>query len=147
MTNYKLDPWRIGTDATNLLSGFFFILGLPLPEAFDYETYTEQVPQSQGSAALQGYSYVSIVWNGLTGVQAYALKSRIQTVRAAGTELYLTIPEDGGDVCKELGWIDVSGWPALPRFTSPPNSHGRIYAPVELRVNNLTVVNDPASGV
>lgn len=145
MYNYANDlNWRMAT-ASDLSKAYFFVIGLPTPVAFDYEGHTERTPQSTGGEKRQGYKTLSVVWSMLTARQSYRLKQLLEVVIAASTPLYMTIPRQDGDACLDQDWIDISGTPIMPKFASPPNSRGVIHSPVELRINNITIENDPAT--
>lgn len=137
--------WRIS--ATSTLAGQnFFALGLPPPQTPVYKTYTTLVPQSQGGQSRQGYINVTLLWDVLTREQGFLLKKIVETVLAAGTPLYLTV--DYNDGSYEAGhFVDVSGTPHPVILEPEQGTQGLIYPNVTLFVTDLTVVNNPASGL
>lgn len=133
---------------SDLSKGWFIALQIPPPNVVDYQPFTEYVPEALGGESQQGYSYVTFVWNTLQPKQANRLKGFIATVLATpGNVLYLTIPRTDASSCSDWDWIDVSGIPIMPRWNTPQDARRLIYTGVEFKVNNLTIVNDPASGV
>lgn len=137
--------WRISTNST-LAHKNFFLLGLPIPQTPAFETYSTLVPQSQGGQTRQGYINVKILWSELTKYQAWKLNQLVETVLAAGTPLYMTVEYNDGTYLE--GWfVDVSGTPYPLVLTPVQNSQGIIYQNVEMTLNNVTVVNNPATGL
>ncbi len=138
--------WRISLSLAGLQTGFFFTDGLPIPTSFNYEGYTERVPLGQGGDDRQGYKNIFIGWEVQQALQAYYLKSTLELAITAGL-IYLTIPRNDGDKEKMMDWIDVSGIPVMPVFSSPDKSRGIIHTGIELNVTNLTIETDPATGI
>ena len=137
--------WRISTTST-LARKNFFLLGLPPPQTPVFETYSQLVPQSQGGQSRQGYINATLLFESLDRYQAFVLNQIVETVLTAGTELYMTIDYADGTYLPGT-FADVRGTP-WPLVLQPiANSQGVMYSNVELKLNNITVVAVPATGL
>lgn len=136
--------WRISATST-LLHQNFFALGLPIPQTPIFKTYSALVPQSQGGQARQGYENVSILWSELTREQGFKLKALVETVLTASTPLYMTVDFNDGTYLPG-SFVDVSGTPYPVILEAAAWSQGLVYQNVTLFLNNVTVVNNPATG-
>lgn len=137
--------WRISTTST-LARRNFFAIGLPPPQTPVFETYSELIPQSQGGQSRQGYINATILWDVLTRPQAFLLNTMVEAVLAAGTELYMTLDYSTGDY-EANTFADVRGtvWPLVLQPIA--SSQGIIYQNVELKLNNITAITVPATGL
>lgn len=138
--------WRISLSLAGLQTNWFFTDGLPIPASFNYEGYSERVPLGQGGDDRQGYKNIFIGWDVTDALQSYYLKNVLESAITAGV-IYMTVPRNDGDKCKTMDWIDVSGVPVMPVFSSPEKSRGIISTGIELVVTNITIENDPATGI
>lgn len=135
---------RIATTEAGLAKGAFFVRGLPPPEFF-YADHSVRSSQGEGGESLDGYKSVRVIWTeGLTAAQAGVLRSLVEAAQAtaAGT-LFLTVLRTDAANAGWGDWIDVSGYPSMPEWG--PVRNGVLYRPVELVVNNLTILNDPST--
>ena len=137
--------WRISATST-LARKNFFLLGLPPPQTPVFETYSQLVPQSQGGQSRQGYINATLLFESLDRYQAFVLNQIVETVLTAGTPLYLTVDFSDGSTLPG-SFIDISGTPWPIVLTPASNSQGVVYQNVELKVNNCTIVNNPATGL
>jgi hypothetical protein len=135
--------WRIST-TSSLTNRHFFAYGIPAPDNILYKTFSERVPQSQGGETQQGYFNLQMEWDVLLPTQAYILRSLIQTVLTAGTDIYLTVDRANGQGF-ENDFIDIHGKATMPDFDSIPRTKNNAYAGVVWRVNNIAVDNDPST--
>jgi hypothetical protein len=143
--SYDLN-FRIATTEAGLLKGALLAYGIPYPDLPIYQDYSARVDQSDGGQALRGFSYVTWQWDLLTLDQARVIRRLAETALDAGTPLYLTI-DTGWNGSTSLGrWIDVSGTPVVPVINPEAGKRARVCRDVVLRVVDLTVENDPASG-
>lgn len=138
--------YRLATTEAGLSTGAnFFILGLPPPNLPDYRDHAARFPAGRGGESRQGFESVSILWNRLSASQAATLRRLIEAAEVTGGPgngtLYLTLPKaNAGGV----GWIDVSGIALMPEWT-PEGGEAQGYANVLLRLNAVTVENDPST--
>lgn len=133
---------RIATSEAGLAKGALFARGIPVPQMF-YRDHSSRSAQGEGGETLHGYKAVTLLWENLTASQAAALRDMIDTAQAAANGLiYLTILRNDA-ANGNYDWIDVSGRPSMPEWN--PAYDGHVYAPVEMVVNNLTILNDPST--
>lgn len=136
--------WRLSATST-LTNQNLFALGLPPVNTSNYRTYSQIVPQSQGGATRQGYINIPILWDDMTYNQFYTVFQINEAALTAGT-IYATIDKANGTGLVN-SFIDISGKPQPLEYTVASNGRGIIYINVTLRINNVTVINDPANGV
>lgn len=137
--------WRISTTST-LTGQNFFALGLPVPQTPNFQQFSVLVPQSQGGQTRQGYNNLSLLWSELDRYQAFVLKGIVNTVLSAGTPLYLTVDFSDGSALPG-SFIDISGTPIPLTLIPGGDTQELVYPNVELKVNNCTIVNNPATGM
>lgn len=146
MTNPARIGWRIALTEAGLNLGWFFARGLPPPTNAPYHDYSTRVSHSEGGQSRHGYKNVRMFWETLTRGQASNLRTVLQAGLDSGTGLiFLTIDRANGSGSGP-DWIDVSGRPHMPDF-DPSRFAGAtniVHQNVELFLNNLTIVNDPA---
>lgn len=121
------------------------MLGLPIVNTYNYRTYSQIVPQSQGGSRRQGYINIPILWDDMTFLQFYTLFQINEAALTAGT-IYATIDKANGTGLVN-SFVDISGQPAPLEYTVTTNGRGVMYANVTLRINNVTVESDPATGL
>ena len=139
--------WRIASTEAGLARGNFKVRNIPPPDSAPYRGYSHRVSKTTGGQARHGYKNVRFFWEVLDRGQAAALKRVIQAGLDDAGLLFLTIDRNDGDA-GGIDWIDVSGRPYMPDFdpSTPIASASRTaHERIELFVNNLTIVNDPAS--
>jgi hypothetical protein len=139
--------YRLATSLADLTRGALKARGLPPPDLPDYKDFSARVNRNDGGQALRGFNYVSWLWDELTLAQAADLVRLAETALDAGTPLYLTIDLGWGGRYSRGRWVDVSGTPVVPQVTPVAKRGAWIAQNVELRVVDLTVENDPASGL
>ena len=138
--------WRIATTEAGLASGYFFAMGLEVPTNAPYHDYSTRVGQSTGGQARHGYKNVRCYWERLDRREARMLREAVQAGLDLTGTIFLTIDRANGSG-DTFDWIDVSGKPHMPDF-DPSRFGGAtniMHENVELFVNNLTIINDPAS--
>lgn len=131
-----------------MTTGYFLARGLPPPELPIFEPFSTRRPASQGGESRQGYKSISLLWNRLDALQAYVLYTIIAAAEATGGQgngtLWLTLPRTDGSA-PGSNWVDVSGIVSLPRFEPDPQSDGRTYPNVVLRLNAVVIQNEPSN--
>lgn len=142
-----MNRWRIGVSEAGL--AYFLAIPLPPPDVAVYRDASQEISKSRGGVARHGYKSVTLQWNRLTAAQGALLRDYVQdALDSAGGVLFLTIDRANG-TAPTFDWIDVSGRPQLPEFSSslPTYVQGghRGFNNVSLRVNNLSIVNDPST--
>jgi hypothetical protein len=139
--------WRIASTEAGLQKGAFFVRRIPPPHSFEYKDYSVRRPQSQGGESRHGYENVTILWDRLTPKQSNELRTVIQAGLDDAGYIYLTVDRSNG-LASGRDWIDVRGRPQMPDFlplTPVAGSNGIMHGSVRLFVNELFIVNDPAS--
>lgn len=140
--------WRIATTEAGLASGWFIGLGLPEPTQIEYNDHSTKNPQSEGGTARHGYHGARILWRKMSVNQAYQIKNRVDAAIASATGLlFMTIVRLDGS-SPGADWIDISARPDMgPIAPEAPiiGATGYSHNNVVLNLNNITVVNDPAS--
>lgn len=138
--------YRIGLNEVGL--AHFVARGLPPADLATFQEYTSRRPQSTGGQARQGYANMSVLWDSLTALQAYTLRKLIDDAETTGGSgngtLWLTVPQSDASSPGQ-GWVDVSGIAIMPDWEPVQDSHGTLYENVVLRLNNVTVENDPST--
>lgn len=135
--------FRLAASEAGLAKGYLFAHGIPAPQV-EYRDHSVKVSQSDGGQARHGYKTVSLLWATLTREQGASLRA---IVEGAGSTIYASFPRGNG---AGEGWdfIDVSGKPQMPDMAPDDTLAGRqtwIYQNVQLVINNLTIINQPAS--
>jgi hypothetical protein len=146
VTRYHDHRYRLATTEAGLAKGAnFFILRLPRPDLVTYADHATRFPAGRGGESRQGFESVSVLWNRLSASQAATLRRIIEAAEVTGGQgngtLYLTLPKAnaGGEY-----WIDVSGIALMPEWT-PEGGEAQGYVNVLLRLNAVTVENDPST--
>lgn len=140
---------RLATTEAGLPNGFaVYSLGLPEPSLPLYADHSSKAVLASGGQALRGFQSTSILFSRLTFAQARTLRKLVEdSLSSTDGLMYLTI-DKGWNGSGLLGsWIDVKGVPHMPDLAPVGNTQAMIYDNVTLFVNNLTTVNDPASGI
>jgi hypothetical protein len=138
--------YRIGVSSATLRN--LFARGLPLPQQAVYNDHTNRRPQGGGGQGRHGYNNADILWRRLTAEQANIIYELINTAETTGGQgngtvwftLLKTTAESSGPY-----WIDISGIAIMPEWSPTENGHGVAYENVTLRINNVTVENDPST--
>lgn len=145
--NSKNYRFRLATSQAGLVGANFFILGLPAPQVAFYNDHSATRPQAQGGMARHGYNNAQLLWTRLWVHEAAIIERAIETAEAAGGvgngTLYLTLPK----TLASPVWIDISGIAIRPDWSNlvDPESEGRSYANVVLRLNNAAILNEPST--
>lgn len=139
--------YRISTALADITKGALIARGIPAPDQPLYADYSQRADLNSGGQTLRGFSVVTWMWDELLLPQANDLVALCETVLDAGTALYLTIDLGWGGRYARGRWVDVSGTPVVPEVV-PQAKRGAWIAPnVVLKVVDLTVEADPASGI
>lgn len=145
MTTSHHHRYRLATTEAGLATGAnFFILQLPRPDLVTYADHAARFPAGRGGESRQGFESVSLLWNRLSASQAATLRRIITAAEVTGGPgngtLYLTLPKANAS----SGWIDVSGIALMPEWV-PEGGEAQGYGNVLLRLNAVTVENDPST--
>lgn len=141
--------YRIATSLAGLASGFFFVGNrLPEPQKVFFQPYSVQRAQRRGGEARHGFSQTSLLWKDLLSAQANFLWNLVTVAEVTdgvgnGT-IFLTVPRTDAS-SSGVSWIDVSGTVAMPEFQIIDFTHGLMYANVLLKLNNVTIENEPST--
>lgn len=142
--------WRIAVSEDRIPMGWFKARGVPPPDGFSYRNHAVKVNRYNGATGKHGYQNASIVWTRLTNYQATVLAELINFARddSANGYLYMTIPRVDGEQ-HGMGWVDVYGYPNLSDLSasSPFFATGIMINNVELSLNNIIIINDPANNL
>lgn len=133
--------YRISSEPADLSRNFLFLLRVPPPTVVQYKDHSVRSPKGDGGESRHGYKSVELTWDRLDLNQFRRLKSKIDYT----ADVYLTFPMLNGER-EGMGWVDGYGKPSLsdPVPLSPLTGKVAVYANITLRVNNVTIINDPA---
>lgn len=141
--------YRLATTENGLELGFLYGMGVPAPSN-DYKSYSTKTGKSTGGEARAGYKNDTWQWggvNGLTPTQAYNITAIIEAAISAGGIVYATLPRANGEN-SGIDWIDVSAQAAYPEVQKTQGVlNGYFLQSVILRLNNITIINDPSDVV
>lgn len=138
--------YRLATTENGLDIGFLYGMGIPAPSN-DYKAYSAKVGKSTGGEARQGYKNDTWQWMGITPNQAHQITAVIEAAIAAGGTVYATLPRANGEKTG-INWIDVSAQAAYPEIVKTQGVlNGFLLQSVTLRLNNITIINDPSDVV
>ena len=147
-TIYK---FRLAISLANLQGGGWTFLNLciPVPSFFHFADHTVRRSASRGGQSRLGYSYYEMTWDfNLLPEAAKAIRDLIteaETTSGVGNgTLYFTAPRTDA-VSSGLMYIDGHGIAQMPDFSTPPKEAGGLaYQGIILRINNVTIDNQPA---
>jgi len=139
--------YRISNALADITKGSLFARGIPYPDQPNYSDYSARTDLSSGGQTLRGFSYVVWMWDELFIPQANDLVELVETALDAGNPLYLTIDLGWGGRYARGRWVDVSGTPVVPEVTPVPRRGAWLTRNFVLKVVDLTVENDPATGI
>ena len=136
---------RIATSEAGLDTGWLlYSWKLPEPTTPVYNDHSVTVDTADGGQALRGFRLVRLYWNRLSDQQCQRLATMIRTVLAADGFLYLTVDKGWNNITYQNNWIDVRGKPHALTIGPAGGTGGTMRDSVELFVNAVTVINDPA---
>ena len=142
----NLQNFRIGEDATKLLTGQFCFYRIATPDTSVFKGFSEQIPQADGQVQ-HGSKNVEITWVNPNNNTVYQVKKFVDAALASTKLLYLTVPYNDGTKVGER-WIDIYGTPIpVNPEPLPITWFGSGFSTLTLRINDLTILNNPASGV
>lgn len=139
--------YRIATALADITKGALLARGIPVPDQPLYADYSQRADLNSGGQALRGFAVVTWMWDELLLPQANDLVALCETALDAGTSLYLTIDLGWGGRYARGRWVDVSGTPVVPEVAPQAKRGAWITPNVVLRVVDLTIETDPASGI
>lgn len=140
--------FRMAATSAALPESMFFRKGLPVPKLARYQGYSVRKAQSLGGMARQGHAFTVMLWERLDGNQAAVIVQMIEAAESTGGGvgrgvIYQTLPKTSGGASGV--WIDVHGYAIMPEFVPDPDSDGKSFSNVELRLNNVTIDNEPST--
>jgi len=139
--------FRIATTEAGLQRGNLFVRHIPPPSLVLYQDFSERVDTADFGQALRGIPYVEILWDQIRKDPAFIINEMIETVLAAGTPLWLTIDLGANRSYQRGRWADIYGTPVVPQQDPDGGSRGLLISNFRLRVNNVVIDNNPATGL
>lgn len=139
--------YRIATALADLTKGALLAYGIPVPDQPLYADYSQRMDLNSGGQTLRGFSVVTWMWDSLLIDKANTIVRLVETALDAGTPLYLTIDLGWGGRYARGRWVDVSGTPVVPEVAPTARQGAWLTQNFILRVVDLTVETDPATGV
>jgi len=139
--------YRLSLTLGDITKGALLARGIPYPDQPNYSDYSARSDLTSGGQTLRGFSFVTWMWDELFIPQANTIVGLVETALDAGTPLYLTIDLGWGGRYNRNRWVDVSGTPLVPEVTPVPRRGAWLARNVVLKVVDLTVESDPASGI
>lgn len=138
--------FRISLTEAGLAKGMSFLRNIPPPDSPIYNDHSAKVGKGQGGQARHGFATATVLWDALSPDQSYELRTLVQNALDGLGVIYLTIDRSNG-TSPGPDWIDVYGVPYMPDI-APGRTRGKrrgvIHNSIQLFVNDLTIVNDPA---
>lgn len=139
--------WRIAGTEAGLANGAMIARGIPVPLQPEPVDHTVRRSRSAGGTAHHGYNRYRLLWRNLDEHQARSIRELVGDVRIAKLPLYLTTVwwDETNPVAR---WVDMRGEPDLENMAIGPPVSGFgmwTYSTVVLTLNNVSIVNDPAS--
>jgi hypothetical protein len=130
-----------------LAKGFLQSIGVPKPSNA-YKAYSSQLPQSTGGQKRTGYKNDTWQWVNVTPTQANEICELVESALSGSGVLYVTLPRANGENAG-MDWIDAYGVPSYPEIVTIQDSgiNGLVLQSVTLRINNITIVNEPSTAV
>jgi hypothetical protein len=139
--------WRIATTEAGLPNGSMVARGIGVPLQPEPADHSVKRGRSQGGSGHYGYKKYRLLWRNLDERQASDLRRLVGDVRTSKLPLYVT-----GQWFDEANpysrWVDLRGEPELDDMAPQPPISGRginVYGTVVLTLNNVDLVNDPAT--
>jgi len=139
--------YRIANALADLTKGALHVRGIPAPDQPMYADFSARTDLSNGGQALRGFPVVTWMWDELTLPQANSLVALVETALDAGTDLFLTIDLGWGGRYARGRWVDVSGTPIVPAVDTVARRGAWLARNVVLKVVDVTIETDPASGI
>ena len=139
--------YRVSTALADLTKGALLARGIPAPDQPMYSDYSARSDLTSGGQTLRGFSVVTWMWDELLLSQSNDIVALVETALDAGTDLYLTIDLGWGGRYSRGRWVDVSGTPVVPEVVPVARKRAWITRNFVLKVVDLTIENDPASGL
>ncbi len=146
MTNCNV---RLSVTQAGLTNGFIiYSWRVPEPDLPLYNDHTQKIDQPDGAQVRRGYKNASLTWNGLGRAQARTLMDIVIQAQAQSSGLiYATINRAWGGYGGGNDWIDISAFPRLPEHNPIERTSAKQIDTFTVFLNNITIINDPASGV
>ena len=138
--------YRISLTEAGLTTGYFFLRDIEPPDTAIYKNFSLTSSQSYGGQIQHGFAKVTLTWNVARSKTVYLLKQYLNTPYG-NRELYLTIPYNDGSVMGRR-FIDVKGIAHPIDVTEGgtiPSRNGMYYENLVITLNNLIIVNNPAT--
>jgi len=139
--------YRVSTALADITKGALHARGIPAPDQPMYADFSARRDLSTGGQALRGFPVVTWMWDELFLPQANDLVALVETALDAGTDLYLTIDLGWGGRYARGYWVDVSGTPIVPAIDTVARRGAWLARNVVLKVVDVTIETDPASGI
>lgn len=142
-TSCDIRKLRIALSEPDLANGYFWMHGIEPPTNINFKNFVALVPQSHGGQARHGYPNVTLTWANPSATTLYNLR---QFIDQSNNLIFLTIPYNDGSV-EGRQYIDIRGIP-IPvsgQETGIYGSPGIAFSSIQLKINNLTVITNPAT--
>lgn len=147
--NQFYTKYRVASSLAGLATGHFFVGNrLDQPQRVFFRPYSVQRLQRRGGEVRHGFSQTSLLWKDLLAPQVNFLWELITAVEVTdgvgnGT-LFFTVPRVDAS-SSGVSWIDISGIVIMPDFQISDFSHGLIYTNILLKLNDVTIENEPST--
>lgn len=138
--------WRAAATRAALARSAFPFVGLPPPIQYFPKDYSVKTSDSQGGMHRDGYMTYELLWTRLV-VDQNAVIHRIYSDAVAGDGLFRLTGLWWDTVNPALRWVDLEGYPDLsdPSPNPPSFASGvQVFGTIKLKLNNVSLYNDPA---
>lgn len=139
-----LQNFRIALTQAALPTSYNFLYKIASPDTAVFKGFSETVNQAQ-NAVQHGYKNVELTWTNVNNNTVYQIKRFVDQALAGTRLLYMTVPYNDGTKPSER-FIDISGipYPVDPQ-PLPIAIFGSGYQSLTLKLNNVTILSNPAS--
>ncbi len=147
MTAYQWS-FRVATSSAGLQDGGALkARGITVPDLALYDDHSQRLARQDGGQALRGFAWLEWFWTEIDDMSLWRLNQLIDAAWTAGTPLYLTTDISGNGLLPAAYFVDLQGVPLRPEARPIAQAQGRTFNGVTFRVNNITIINNPAVGL
>ena len=143
------DKIRLATTEAALPQGYvIYSHQIPEPSIAVYNDHAQKIGGGDGSQTQHGYASVSMNFTSLDSHQAYILRKLVDDALALSAKvLWVTFDKGWHGSSPPNSWVDGYGFPAIPDIAPSGGSRGALRETITIVINNITIDNDPATGI
>ena len=137
---------RLSLTELGLSTGYLYLRKIQPPNLIQYSGFTDLVTVGDSGQSRQGFANAILTWTNPSAKTVYYIRKYVDDSLSGSRLLYATIPlNDGSTFYRQF--IDISGVPLVisAQETGQFGSRGIAFNAIELKLNNVTILNNPAS--